>query len=569
MKASKKRIIDLNFNEPRRRRRLVFFLVAGIVEIVLLAVGGYRFAQWMDSPQFCGELCHSVMKPQYTVYEISPHAHVDCVACHVGPGAAWLVKSKISGIPQIFAVVFNAYDRPIASPVKNLRPARETCEECHWPAKFSGDIVRVFSHYNEDEKNSEEVKSLVFRVGGGAKDTAKGIHWHISAKVWYLPLNEKRTEIGWVGVEDSNGNLVEYVDPDKMPAVNRELVQREKRLMDCIDCHNRATHVFQSPSELIDRAMAEGKIDRSLPYFKREAVVALSTPSSSLNQAYARIQAVEAFYKTTYTVVYAQKKDAISRSIAQLQEIARMTTFPEMHVTWETYANQIGHQETPGCFRCHGKLVASGGPTTGKSIGSDCSTCHYTLPELLPTPVTSGPPRIPANHPAAACNTCHTSGLAGAPRLPTGHTGFTEQACTQCHASTTPPSTPKPTPSETATPVPTPTRAPTPTPTITPTPAPTPTPTATLLPGETPKPTPTPTATPVPLPTPTPTVTPTPAPTATPTPTPAVSAPPKIPAGHALTACTACHGAGLAGAPKLPASHAGYTDSVCEGCHKR
>lgn len=166
MKWLRRRVADLDFSTPRRQRRLVFFLVAGVFEIVLLVVGGYRFLAWMDSPQFCGELCHSVMKPQYTVYQVSPHAHVDCVACHVGPGATWLVKSKISGIPQIFAVMFNTYDRPISSPVQNLRPARETCEECHWPAKFSGDIVRVFTHYSEDEANTQEIKSLVFRVGG-------------------------------------------------------------------------------------------------------------------------------------------------------------------------------------------------------------------------------------------------------------------------------------------------------------------------------------------------------------------------------------------------------------------
>jgi hypothetical protein len=541
----------------------MFFLAAGVLEIILLAIGGYRLFGWMESPQFCGELCHTVMKPQYTVYQISPHAHVDCVACHVGPGAAWLVKSKLSGLPQIFAVFFNTYERPIPSPVQNLRPARETCEECHWPSKFSGDMVRVFNHYKEDEDNTEEIKTLVYKVGGGTGDTATGIHWHVTAKAWYLPLDEERREIGWVGVENSDGSLQEYVLPNKASVVSQERIQKEKRLMDCVDCHNRATHIFRSPTELIDQALAEGKIDSDLPYIKREGNEALKSPGDSLDQAISKVRAIEAFYETSYPDVYEQKRDAIGKAIAHLEEVAKVTTFPEMEVNWTTHTNQMGHQESPGCFRCHGKLVATTTPHMDEVIDADCTLCHYPLPDLLPDPGPVGPPDVPVGHALVACNACHLAGVAGAPKSPDDHAGFTEQMCLECHEPPeVPPETPEPTPTPTVSPTATPTPTVKPTPTSTPTPVSTPTPTPTLKPGETPLPTPTP------APTPTPTATPTAVPTPTSTPTPASSGPPDIPSGHAPSNCTACHATGIGGAPKSPDDHSGYTEEMCGTCHK-
>ena len=565
MKWRNRRFFDLDFSNPRRRRRLIFFLVAGVLEIILLAIGGYRLFGWMESPQFCGELCHTVMQPQYTVYQISPHAHVDCVACHVGPGAAWLVKSKLSGLPQIFAVIFNTYDRPIPSPVQNLRPARETCEECHWPAKFSGDMVRVFNHYKEDEDNTEEIRSLVYKVGGGVGETAGGIHWHINAKVWYLPLDEERLEIGWVGVENSDGSIREYVVSNKPSAISRERIQKEKRLMDCVDCHNRATHIFRSPGELIDLALAEGTIDRDLPYIKREGNDALKSPSASLDEAVSKVKAIETFYEAAYPEVYEGKRDAIGKAIDQLEKIAKVTTFPEMQVNWTTHTNQMGHQESPGCFRCHGKLVATTTPDRGEMIDAGCTLCHYPLPDLLPGPEPVGPPDVPTGHLLVGCNACHGTGAVGAPQSPDNHDSFTEQMCLECHeAPEGPPETPQPTPTPTvpptATPMPSPTPSPTPTPTLVPTATPT------LQPGETPLPT----ATPTPIPTPTPTATPTAVPTPTPTatPTPSSDGPPNIPSGHATSGCTLCHATGIGGAPKSPDDHSGYTEQVCGGCHK-
>ena len=371
--------ITTDLSQPRQRRRLIFFVTAGFIEVILLAIGGYRLAQYMDTPEFCGDFCHTVMKPEYVAYQNSPHANVDCVACHIGPGASWLVKSKISGLRQLIAVTFNTYDRPISSPVEDLRPARGTCEKCHWPKKFSGDLVRMRRHYLEDEQNTERVDTRVFKVGGGEFEVARDIHWHIGAEVWYLPLDERRQEIGWVGIDVEDGELEQYIDPERVAEVSPERIKDEKRLMDCIDCHNRATHIFYSPEDLIDKALAQGGIDRSLPFIKREGLKALDPVNPSLDQAMGKVESIDEFYRTSYPQTYAESGEAIDEAIGELKEIARLTTFPDMKVSWETHPDNIGHLEWPGCFRCHGKLVATTGDREGEVIDASCNSCHYPL----------------------------------------------------------------------------------------------------------------------------------------------------------------------------------------------
>jgi nitrate/TMAO reductase-like tetraheme cytochrome c subunit len=366
-------------NPKRRREKLFFLMFAGAIGIILLVIGGYQLIEFMDSTAFCGRLCHEVMYPEYTAYQASPHSRVTCSECHVGSGADYMVKSKLSGIPLIFVTIAGTYDRPIPTPVENLRPARETCEQCHRPERFAGDLVRVHTTYLTDEKNTKQVDTRVLRVGGGEFEVARDIHWHIGAKVWYLALDKKRQEIAWVGVEDNEGKLTEYVDPAKVAEIEPRRIEEEKRLMDCMDCHNRATHIFRSPEELIDIALTQGKIDSSLPFIKREGLKALDPPNPSLAQAIAKVEAIEEFYRVSYPEVYQEKKQAIDKAIEELKEIARLTTFPKMKVTWKTYIDNLGHQESPGCFRCHGKLVATTSEQKGKVIDANCNSCHYSI----------------------------------------------------------------------------------------------------------------------------------------------------------------------------------------------
>lgn len=357
--------------------KLMFLMFSGAVGIILLVAGGYQLVEFMDSTAFCGRLCHEVMYPEYTAYQASPHSRVTCSECHVGSGADYLVRSKLSGIPLIFTTLAGSYDRPIPTPVENLRPARETCEQCHRPERFAGDLVRVHTTYAPDEKNTEKTDTRVLRVGGGEEGVARDIHWHIAARVWYLALDEKRQEIAWVGVEEGSGQLTEYIDPQKETDVTVQSVESAKRLMDCLDCHNRATHIFRSPEELIDMALVQGKIDISLPFIKREGLNALDPPSPSLAQAISDVEAIKDFYRTSYPDVNVEKEQAIDEAIVELEEIARLTTFPEMHVTWNTYIDNSSHQESLGCFRCHGKLVAKNDNAENEVIDIDCNLCHY------------------------------------------------------------------------------------------------------------------------------------------------------------------------------------------------
>jgi hypothetical protein len=289
------------------------------------------------------------------------------------------VKSKISGVPQIIATLTDSVEKPVTVPVKNLRPARDTCEACHRPEKFSGDLVRTHTTFGTDEANTAKVDTRVLRVGGGAPGTATGIHWHVAADVWYLPVDEGYQEIAWVGVDNGQNRLDEYIDPKLADHVSPESIGMGQRLMDCIDCHNRATHVFRSPEQLIDAAMTEGRIDASLPYIKKKAMEALEPPSSSVAEADSKVDAVREFYISQYADVYQLKSGSLNSSIEEMKRIIRLTTFPDMKVDYKTYVNNVGHLESPGCFRCHGKLVASAGPDQGKAIDADCTSCHYMV----------------------------------------------------------------------------------------------------------------------------------------------------------------------------------------------
>ncbi|MFC2004887.1 NapC/NirT family cytochrome c [Chloroflexota bacterium] len=363
--------------DKRHRKKLIFLMFAGAMGIIFLVIGGYQLLEFMDSTAFCGRLCHQVMYPEYTTYQASPHSRVSCSECHVGSGADYIVRSKLSGIPLIFTTIAGSYDRPIPTPVENLRPARETCEQCHRPEKFAGDLVRVHTTYSTDEANTKHVDTRVLRVGGGELDVARDIHWHIAARVWYLALDDKRQEIGWVGVETSDGRLTEYIELGMESELSQQRIENEKRLMDCMDCHNRATHIFRSPEELVDMALTQGKIDSSLPFIKREGLNALDPSNPSLAQAMAKVEAIEEFYRTSYPKIYMEKKKAVDEAIEAFKEIARLTTFPDMNVTWQTYIDNSGHQESPGCLRCHGELVATTGDKKGKAIDADCKSCHY------------------------------------------------------------------------------------------------------------------------------------------------------------------------------------------------
>src|SRR6266542_6861237 len=206
----------LDLNDPRARRAFLTFLFLMFIFISASAFGSYQAYEFSDSVSFCGQTCHTVMKPEFVAYRAGAHARVRCVDCHVGPGAGWYVRSKISGAYQMYSVTFNKYPRPITTPVHNLRPAPETCEQCHWPEKFFGAQLKVFNHYGYDEQNTLRQRRLLINVGGGSPTTGlvTGIHWHmnIANEITYVSTDDHRQVIPWVQIKDRQGNVTQYYD---------------------------------------------------------------------------------------------------------------------------------------------------------------------------------------------------------------------------------------------------------------------------------------------------------------------------------------------------------------------
>jgi hypothetical protein len=366
----------IDLNDAHTRRVALAVIVLTFVNVLLVSLAAYRGVEEMDSVAFCGQVCHEVMEPEFVAYQDGPHSRVRCVQCHIGPGAPWFVRSKIDGVRQVFAVLMNSHERPIPSPVRNLRPAREVCEQCHWPEKFHGDKVEVLREYAEDEANTETTTTLQIHVGGGSQrlGIATGIHWHMNVanEIEYVATDEKRQEIGYVRLMDRSGKVTEYY----AEGVPRDrLAAGERRRMDCMDCHNRPSHPFDPSAErAVDAAIALGEISPRLPFAKREAVAALKQEYSDKQAALDAIaERLRRFYREQYADAYNERRADVERSVRATQALYRRNVFPSMHVGWGTYPNNIGHTLAPGCFRCHdGNHKAADGAV----IRQDCDLCH-------------------------------------------------------------------------------------------------------------------------------------------------------------------------------------------------
>ncbi len=411
--------IDLNF--PQHQAAVMAALFGLMVLMVLLSVTGYRAYHFTESVQFCGLVCHQVMKPEYTAYQYSPHARVACTQCHVGPGADWFVRSKITGAYQVYAVASNTYPRPIPTPVKNLRPAQETCEQCHWPAKFFGAQQKTFSHYLADETNSPWQIQMLMKVGGGDPKTgaASGIHWHmnISKEISYIAADERREAIPWVRTVDANGQATEYMSTEQ-PLPPEQITAARMRRMDCVDCHNRPSHIYHPPDRAVEMAMDAGRLDRSLPALKREAIRLLIQPYASEAQAQAEIlKGLPAFYRQEYPELSREKAGAIQEAAVEVQQIYARNIFPEMKTDWRAHPNHIGHLNSDGCFRCHDGLHKS---QDGRILTNDCNACHTILAQGPPEEIAQGRLEAqPFRHPVDVgmdvtkfkCSQCHTGAM--------------------------------------------------------------------------------------------------------------------------------------------------------------
>ena len=443
----------VDLNDPHERRRFAYFLIGGALLVTLLTFAAYNAFLFTESVTFCGKVCHTVMKPEYTAYTYSPHARVACVECHVGEGASWYVRSKLSGARQVLAVLFNTYEKPIPTPIANLRPARETCEHCHWPEKFFGAQLVQNPHFRYDEKNTAEQMSFLVKTGGGARTvgSSAGIHWHmvIGNKVSYVSEDYAKQKIPYVEVTRYDGSKARYHSLD-LPMPDEKTIATRVSHMDCMDCHNRPTHIYQPPDVAVDQAMAGNVMPRDLPWLKREAVTALLQKYASNEAAHDGIsKALNGFYADKYPDLVKTRGADIAKAVEATVAIHDRTNFPEMNVTPASYPMHIGHRNWPGCFRCHdGRHVAE----DGKVLTRNCDGSCHTMPKRGPLAQIGGettaaeaastgwhPWELKGKHAEVLCSKCHSVDLPlrstciGCHNFDTKAPMMDTLECSQCH----------------------------------------------------------------------------------------------------------------------------------------
>jgi len=405
------------------RIRALALLGGAVLVLTLVPVGAYQSYEETESVEFCGQLCHEVMNPEWVRYQDSPHARVKCVECHIGPGAGWFVRSKLSGLRQVWAVATDSFPHPIPTPIHDLRPARETCEECHWRRQFIGYKEIDRSYYLSDEDNPVHHLRMLLKVGGEKTSIlhGSGIHYHmlIAVKVEYIATDDRRQDIAWVRVERADGTITEFDRIDD-PLTDEEKATLETRTMDCMDCHNRPSHQFPVPTERVNEALAEGSISLELPSIKPQAVFALDGGYATTEEAMNGIaSSMRDFYESEYPEVSVANAQALMSSIEKLQSIYRETIFPEMKADWSAHPDNIGHRDSPGCFRCHNDQMES---ADGDEITTSCYACHLILAQgdsisQFDVNLEEGLPFI---HPEdfdtieeyTECHECHTGGAA-------------------------------------------------------------------------------------------------------------------------------------------------------------
>ncbi len=370
--------LQINLSDHRHRKFVIGFVVLSVINISILGIIAYEGYHFTDSAYFCGQVCHQVMEPEYKAYQRSPHVRVPCVECHIGPGADWFVRAKISGLRQVLAVITDSFSRPIPAPVTHLRPARDTCEHCHWPEKFHGKKVKIFNHFSNDDQENPEVHEIALHIGGRnpQTDEFEGIHWHVSAnnEVSYLAVDEKRTQIARVRVKRPDGSFSEFVKEDIEVPEGTEL---EWRVMDCIDCHNRPTHIYDLPEERVDFGLLSKAINPEITGIREDSLIAINKQYETREDAQENMVNHLVNLQTLRNPENVEEHgDDIKKAGEYLLKTYLDNVWPELNVQWGTYMQHLGHQHEDlgyGCFRCHDEEHNN---EEGDTITQDCSLCH-------------------------------------------------------------------------------------------------------------------------------------------------------------------------------------------------
>jgi hypothetical protein len=366
----------VDLGSPLVRNAVVLVAVATVLNVAIMGTASYRGIEHMESKSFCGTSCH-VMTPEWTAFQASPHAQVACVHCHVGEGATWFVRSKISGTRQLYKLARGTYSRPIPAPVAHMRAARETCEQCHWSQKLHGDKVVVRTSYGDEAVAAPSTTVLAMKIGGpGSRAGIHGVHLDPARPITFVATDDKRQVIPVVDAVDAAGQKHTYVSTE-IKTTPEDLARGERRTMDCMDCHNRPAHTFELPERALDRALEQGRISSELPFIKKEGIVLLRTEYPDRETAARQIASgLAAFYEKDHPETYKASRAKVDAAAGALQAIYLANVFPAMKVGWGTYPNNIGHTDTPGCFRCHDD---SHKRADGVAITQDCSACHAVL----------------------------------------------------------------------------------------------------------------------------------------------------------------------------------------------
>jgi NapC/NirT cytochrome c family, N-terminal region len=415
----KNRLPLIDLNDIRHRNAFVVFTISTIVVLFLSTFGSFQAYHFTESVEFCGKLCHKVMEPEHTAYQKSPHANVTCVECHVGSGADWYVKSKLSGLYQVYAVLTKTYPEPIPTPLHDLRPARETCEKCHWPQKFYARTLQTNKYFLTDSTNTEWDVMLQMKTGPEYSGLGykEGIHWHINpaVKIEYISDNDKREKITYVKYTNKTTGEITIYRNNENPVSDSLISASFIRTMDCIDCHNRPSHNYNSPPVYINKVLLNGSVSKDIPFIKKVAMEVLKQTFTNRDTALMIIRdSITKFYKSDYKGYFLKNGNFIDNSIAGIQKAFSENTFPGMKVTYDAYPEHIGHLESEGCFRCHNNNFKS---ESGRTITRDCNLCHSIVGQGKPgaMQITNVRGTLEFTHPVdigtawkeANCSDCH------------------------------------------------------------------------------------------------------------------------------------------------------------------
>ncbi|MGA1205598.1 MAG: cytochrome c3 family protein [Opitutales bacterium] len=400
---------SLDFNDRTERRKLVVFVAGATFFLFLSALGSYQTYHFTEANEFCGEICHTIMEPEYNTYQQSPHARVACVDCHIGEGATWYVKAKIDGLYQVYAALSNKYPTPVPTPIESLRPAQDTCEKCHWPQVFTGNLDRTYEHYMADSDDAPFTTRLILKVGGGNPEhgSVDGIHWHTDPnnKVEYIALDEDRQDIPWVRLKKGDGEEVVFIKDgfDDMEVLG----EHEVRTMDCMDCHNRPAHVMMSPNDAVDHSISLKRLNPDYTDLKATVVDLLVGDYATTEEAHAAIR--EGLLAT-----YEFQPD-MEDTVTEVIRIYDLNFYPAMKANWSEYPNNIGHKNWAGCFRCHGGEHTNS-VTEEPMKATGCNSCHTILAQGAGDDLLQlAPAGLEFAHPdgdveGLLCSDCHTGG---------------------------------------------------------------------------------------------------------------------------------------------------------------